>query len=147
MSAEAATSFQHSGFWWRVLAALIDSLIFLPIIIFELFFQYSPFYKEVYRDYAVLVFEFALLIEWLYNSLMHSSRYQATVGKIVCGLKVCDTNYQRISWAQATLRYMCSHISTLTLGIGYLIIVFHPKKQALHDILAGTYVIKQPYDS
>jgi uncharacterized RDD family membrane protein YckC len=78
---------------------------------------------------------------WVYFAFMESSSKQGTLGKMVLGLKVVDTNYQRISLGRATGRWAGKLISGMILAIGYIMAGFTERKQALHDMIAGTYVI------
>lgn len=84
-----------------------------------------------------------LVASWLYEALMTSSSKQATVGKMVFGLVVTDTQGRRISFAHATGRFFAKFLSgPLTLMIGFIMAGFTERKQALHDFVAGTYVLK-----
>lgn len=82
-----------------------------------------------------------VIIGLIYFPLMHSSQYQATLGKKWLGIKVVDTNGQRISIARGFGRYFASFLSYITLYIGFLMVFFTKRRQALHDKLAGTYVV------
>jgi len=73
---------------------------------------------------------------------MHSSSWQATLGKRALGLKVTGMNGQRITFINATGRYFASYISTIILLIGYLMMLWDDKNQTLHDKLAKTLVVK-----
>ncbi|HBY76937.1 MAG TPA: hypothetical protein DEG47_08015, partial [Cyanobacteria bacterium UBA11148] len=84
-----------------------------------------------------------LLIAWLYYAVQESSAKQATIGKQALGIVVTDLQNQRISFIQATIRYFSKIISTIILLIGYLMALFTEKKQALHDIIAGTLVVNK----
>jgi len=88
------------------------------------------------------VFGFVISVagSWLYEALMESSSRQATLGKMIFGMKVTDLSGNRISFARATGRYFAKWLSGLTLLIGYIIAGFTERKQALHDMLAGTLV-------
>lgn len=77
---------------------------------------------------------------WLYEALMTSSSKQATVGKIALGLRVTDLQGNRISFGRASGRHFSKYVSQLLLFVGFLIQPFTPKRQALHDIMAGTLV-------
>jgi len=83
------------------------------------------------------------LIFIVYYSIMESSKYQATLGKIVMGIKVVDQYGQRISLPKAILRNLSKILSALLLGIGYIMIIFDERKQGLHDKIADTFVVKQ----
>lgn len=85
----------------------------------------------------------AVAISWLYYALMESSSRQATLGKLAAGIKVTDMNGNRISFLNATGRYFAKILSGLMFGIGYVMIIFTEKKQGLHDIIAGTLVIRK----
>lgn len=78
----------------------------------------------------------------LYYAAMESSRYQATIGKIVLGVKVVDHNNQRLEFPRALLRNVSKILSGFILGIGYLMIIFDDRKQGLHDKIADTFVVK-----
>jgi uncharacterized RDD family membrane protein YckC len=82
-----------------------------------------------------------IVVNWLYEALMTSSSKQATVGKMVFGLVVTDTQGARLSFLHATGRHFAKFLSTLTLLIGYVMAAFTERKQALHDFVAGTYVL------
>jgi hypothetical protein len=79
-----------------------------------------------------------VLAAWLYHASLESSEWQATLGKKAVGLAVTDCNGAGISFGKATGRHFGHLISALTLTMGYLMVAFTEKKQALHDIMAGT---------
>ncbi len=85
-----------------------------------------------------------LILSWLYFAGFESSAMQGTPGKKIMGIIVTDTDGDRITFGMATGRFLGKGISAIILGIGYLIAFFTPKKQALHDFIAGTIVIRQP---
>jgi uncharacterized RDD family membrane protein YckC len=80
---------------------------------------------------------------WLYEALQESSAAQATLGKRMMSIIVTDMSGQRLSFGQATARYFAKIISGMTCLIGYIIQPFTEQKQALHDIIAKTLVVKQ----
>ena len=125
----------YGGFWRRAFALIMDCLfIWAPLQLIYLTSCCSEFVAKI-------CFKFMFLGWWLYNSLMISSRRQATYGKMFMGLKVTNKHYGRLTWAEATLRFMCSTLSGLFFGIGYIVAAFNHRKEALHDMLSGSYVI------
>jgi uncharacterized RDD family membrane protein YckC len=84
-----------------------------------------------------------IVIGWLYAALLESSRHQATLGKMLLGIRVTGMNGQRISFARATGRHFAKWISAIILLIGYIMAAFTEKKQALHDIIASTLVVRK----
>jgi uncharacterized RDD family membrane protein YckC len=77
---------------------------------------------------------------WLYEALMESSSYQATIGKMVLGMKVTDLYGNRISFGRATGRHFAKILSGMILCIGFIMVGLTERKQGLHDLLAGTLV-------
>lgn len=77
----------------------------------------------------------------VYYSLMESSSHQATLGKMALGIKVVDRDGGRLSFPHALGRWFAASLSYLTLYIGFLLAAFTQKKQALHDMVAGTFVV------
>jgi uncharacterized RDD family membrane protein YckC len=83
----------------------------------------------------------ATAVQWLYTAVMNSSPRQATLGKMALGLVVTDEDGKRISFLRASGRFLASLLSQLTLGIGYLMVIWTRRKQALHDKVARTVVV------
>lgn len=130
----------YSGFWRRVLASIVDSVIFIPV-------SFLITVTQSFGDAYIQGFFANLVIAWLYFSICESQSWQATLGKKIVGIKVTDLNGQRISFARATGRYASKFLSYLTLGFGFLMPAFTKRKQALHDLVAETLVLKNDHDS
>jgi uncharacterized RDD family membrane protein YckC len=77
---------------------------------------------------------------WIYEAALESSSKQATLGKMALALKVTDLAGQRISFVRATGRHFAKILSGMILMIGYIMAGFTERKQALHDMIAGTLV-------
>ena len=80
---------------------------------------------------------------WLYYALMESSANAATLGKMAFGLRVTDIEGHRITFKRATGRYFGKIVSGIILGVGYLMAGWTTRKQALHDIMAETLVLRK----
>jgi len=146
---------EYAGFGIRLLAWLIDFLVllflsFIIALISGFFIAFLLIYVSIVSaDSSIVRFLSDFIggfigfsVTLLYFTLFWSSKFQGTPGKIVLGLKIVDVNGNKISYFTALIRYISTIISSLFLGIGYLLIIFDGKKQALHDKLASTYVIK-----
>ena len=126
----------YAGFWVRFLAYVVDSLI-VGIAFFLIVLLLGAMGLELFG--AELVF---LLLGILYWAFMQSSARQATYGKSLVGLKVTGLAGERISVGRALAREAAKIVSTLTLLIGFIIAGFTRRKQALHDFVASTYVVR-----
>jgi uncharacterized RDD family membrane protein YckC len=82
-----------------------------------------------------------IVASWLYYALQESSPCQATFGKRMLGLRVADMDGQRIGFIRASVRFFGKILSGLICSIGYMMAGFTEKKQALHDMIAGTFVV------
>ncbi|MGC2695853.1 MAG: RDD family protein [Candidatus Angelobacter sp.] len=130
MAPAAAGIHPYAGFWMRVGAYLLDVLIlFVPLGILSL----VPIFGIIANIVGI----------WLYFALQESSERQATIGKRALNIYVTDLQGRRISFGQATGRYFSKIISSLILGIGYFMVGFTEKKQGLHDMIAGTLVMRR----
>jgi uncharacterized RDD family membrane protein YckC len=153
----AARAVAYAGFWLRFVAWIIDRIVLqfagailtLPLAgsigIRELMRTHPSTPEDLFPLIAAMrrFFLIILVLEWLYYALLESSVWQATLGKKALGLEVTDLGGARISFGRATGRYFARYISFFTLGIGYLMAGFTEKKQALHDMIAGTLVIRK----
>ncbi len=128
----------YAGFWRRVAAALLDGLIIGAVT--------APFAVGMSSGnrYSASASSISIVIWWLYEALMESSAKQATLGKMALGIRVTDLDGNRIRFGKATGRHFAKILSALILGIGFLMAAFTERKQALHDILAGTLVVMGP---
>ncbi len=85
-----------------------------------------------------------LIVAWLYNTLQLTSRRQATAGMRVVGIFRTDLTGSRLHFGRASGWFVCRILSYLTFGIGFFMQPFSAKRQALHDRLAGTVVLRRP---
>lgn len=85
----------------------------------------------------------SLAMDCGYVALFHSSAKQATPGKMLFGIKVTDLDGERIGLLRATARYFAAWLSMLILLLGFVMAAFTTRKQALHDIVAGTLVVRR----
>lgn len=141
----------YGGFWLRVAAYLIDMIV-IYIAMIPLFLLLGlgmdPMAaageagEAALGGATLLVWAISIIGPWLYFALMESSSNQATLGKMVLGMTVTDANGGRIGFGKATGRYFGKILSSLILMIGYIMVAFTARKQGLHDMLAGTLVLK-----
>jgi uncharacterized RDD family membrane protein YckC len=154
----------YAGFWLRFVAYIIDSIIIgavywvMSIPIFAIFGISQAAEMQNMENMSeaeamgmagtIMALSGATtflitVIAILYWSLMESSKYQATVGKIALGLKVTDMDGKNLDFVKALVRNLCKIISSMIMGIGYIMAGFTEKKQGLHDIIANTLVVKK----
>jgi len=146
----------YAGFWLRLVAYLIDSLllgivvgvfIFMPLLKQSAAGGISPDnFWALYTDTSRQGIARRLLVvmaAWLYWALLESSALQATPGKRALGIIVTDLQGRRVSFARASGRFFGKAISGFLLMAGYIMAAFTAKKQALHDMIAGCLVIRK----
>ncbi len=152
----------HAGFWRRFAAYFLDTLIlnFVMNNVYWFFIHQLEMAIKLRQTgsnyggrgmdsayelankwgyYALM--PFGIMAAWVYFAGMESSPLQATVGKLACGIKVTGETGGRASFAQVTGRHFGKILSSLILGIGFIMAATSRTKQALHDSMAGTYVI------
>ena len=137
------TELEYAGFWIRVWAAVIDSvivaLIIYPILTVIYGWAYWSSDKFIQGPIDVLFSWIlpacAIIILWVTK--------QATPGKMAIGARVVDAQTGgKLSSSQSIVRYFGYYLSTIPLGIGLLWVAFDPRKQGWHDKVAGTVVIR-----
>jgi uncharacterized RDD family membrane protein YckC len=141
----AKPSQMYGGFWRRFFALLIDAVILFPLVFISLIFLSST-PGIIDNNVAVLLwYVFWVIMLWGYFAGLESSSLQATLGKAALGIVVTDLRGQRARFGRTTGRHFARWLSMLILGIGYLLAAFTPQKQALHDMISGTLVVKRDY--
>jgi len=133
-----STGHQYAGFWRRLAAYLIDGLL-LGAVQVTLAIIVQPNDLRTQANVAPV----GIVLGWAYFALMESSPAQATVGKIALGIYVTDRHGDPIDFRRASIRYWAKILSSLVLMLGWLMAAFTPGKRALHDYLAGTYVLRR----
>jgi uncharacterized RDD family membrane protein YckC len=131
----------YAGFWRRVAAWILDILV-LGIVTVPLNLAFGDGAGSDSMAYSPEAQSISTALGWLYFALMESSTKQATLGKMALGIMVTDLEGRRIGFGKATGRYFAKILSALILLIGFLMVAFTARKQGLHDILAGTLVVK-----
>jgi uncharacterized RDD family membrane protein YckC len=151
MSSSASMAYSgttlYAGFWRRVIAYIIDAIV-VWVVLGVLIGIISLVGGTLVSDDGgvnpalLLLYPLLLLGIWLYFALMESSASQATLGKMALSIKVTDLEGRRIGFGRATVRWFGKFISGVILYIGFMMAGWTAKKQALHDMMAGTLVIR-----
>ncbi len=133
---------KYTGFWPRVGASLIDTVIIFvityPILI--------SIYGWSYLDDDNLVVGFAdLLLSWVFPLVAVIAFWiyrQATPGKMAIQARIVDAKTGRKpTLQQYIVRYIGYFLAAIPLGLGIFWVAWDKKKQGWHDKLAGTVVI------
>ena len=136
-----------AGFWIRLVATMLDSFLlaalqFVLTLLISLIIDLLGIAAE--GDPAVN------MVLWLFGASL-SIGYAVffigycgqTPGKMALRIKVIRTDGSPVSYGRAVLREVLGKfVSSILLGIGYLMVAFDSQKQGLHDKIADTYVIK-----
>ena len=132
-------SAEFGGFWIRFLALLADSAIVFLVMVLII----AGGATVLGEDMVPLAALAAWLFAFLYWPVMHASSPQATIGKAMLRLRVTGYQGNRISFLRSLGRELSKILSSAMLMLGYLVAAFTARKQALHDLVASTYVIRE----
>jgi uncharacterized RDD family membrane protein YckC len=134
----------YAGFWTRVVAVVIDSTILSfagalsALLIGRLAGDLA---SDSLSNQAILIVSgIAIVCGWLYDALFHSSKLQATPGKLCVGLIVSGSGGEQLAFTTATARFLYKILSGLLICAGFFMAAFSERKQALHDILCRSIV-------
>lgn len=153
ISEEGAVSARVSkgGFWIRTMAYLIDTVIleflsFILMLVGMLAMSLGPAGLTAMDEERIMgllgpYYLFSTIVTIVYFTYFHGSVGQ-TPGKMLCGLKVVRVNGEPLGYARAFLRWVGYLPSSLIFGLGFLWIAWDRHKQAWHDKIAGTHVIR-----
>jgi uncharacterized RDD family membrane protein YckC len=135
---------RYAGFWVRFWAMAIDTALLLAVVLPLLVWVYGLDYflessarmprpVEFLISYIMPIV--AMIIFWRYRA--------ATPGKMLLGLRIVDARSGgKMSLGQCCLRCVAYLASTLPACLGFLWIAWDARKQAWHDKLAGTVVVR-----
>ena len=158
-----ASNVTFAGFWLRFVAYLLDSVIigFAVMVLFVPFFflmggeamletlprghgeRVDPAQFMAFLGLTLTLVALGSVAKWLYFAYLESGEKQATWGKQALGLYVTDLTGQRITFGRATGRFFAKFVTGLIpLGIGFIMAGFTERRQALHDMIASTLVLR-----
>jgi uncharacterized RDD family membrane protein YckC len=141
-----------ASFGWRFLAWIIDYFIISILASFVInalilkgvvhaMSSYSDLLKASPRELFIVQLSFIIPLI-IYNTVCEASPMKGSIGKKICRLVVVDVDGMGLTFVNALLRSFGKAISVFLLYIGFVTIFFTEHKQALHDQLARTYVVK-----
>lgn len=156
----------YAGFWLRAGAFILDCIfISIPVWIISVpvlgyaVFKLAPLLEQTSQTQEIspeavqaflVLYGLGFLLQivwvilfWLYFALLESGEKQATWGKRITGIYVTDTDGKRLPFARASGRAFAKFLSYATIYIGFMMAGWTRKKQALHDFIAGTLVVKR----
>jgi uncharacterized RDD family membrane protein YckC len=149
---------KYAGFWIRLVAHIFDGILLaIPLFILQSVFLMSvsgTFSMEAWLmedelsmgqtlTYLSLTVVSNIVLSIIYFAVMESSKFQASLGKLMLGLKVTDEKGNRIGFWKSFGRLLSKSFLSGILFIGYIMVAFTKKKQGLHDLIVSTVVIKR----
>lgn len=153
---KSETTFEHEQYAYfgtRFLALLLDSLVIqlISIAIYTLFGFSIQEQIAIYLNQSNMTEALVqpALIMGIINMIYYCwmvYRFGGSLGKLLFDIRITRSDGSRLTFARAVARYLAVMLSTLTLFLGYLFALGTPKKQALHDLLCDTIVVKKESD-
>jgi uncharacterized RDD family membrane protein YckC len=133
---------RYVGFWNRVLASIIDTLILVVFIGLIAVAFYGKEYLRLSNEGKTVMFDLvvqgllpalAVILLWRYRG--------ATPGKMLISAKIVDAEtFGTPSTGKLVGRYFAYIVSCFFM-LGFIWVAFDKRKQGWHDKLAGTVVI------
>jgi uncharacterized RDD family membrane protein YckC len=134
---------EYVGFWPRVGAALIDSLLIVFITLPLLTAVYG---REYWLSEAWVRGPADVLINWVLPAVavvLFWIYRQATPGKMAISARIVDAKTgAKPTTGQLVVRYLGYYVAMIPLFAGIIWVAFDPRKQGWHDKLAGTVVVR-----
>lgn len=148
LGVSATDSRKYAGFWFRVLAAFIDGILFsilTLILVVGVGFGAAVFSGEdAFSDGSAigLVYMFVSYVLPFFITVVLWVKYGGTPGKRMLGLRIIDERTgKHLSSGKSIARYFAYVLSMLLLGLGCIWVAFDKKKKGLHDHITGSIVV------
>lgn len=124
-----------AGVWPRTKALWIDVMILVGPLEFSRKAWFHDLQSNAYQisSYIAIV---------VYFAAMESSPWKATLGKKLFGIQVTDLHGRRITFLRAFARSSLKIFPAVFI-LGYILALFTPRRQTLHDKIAGCLVITE----
>lgn len=136
---EVGSAVRPAGFWRRALALIVD------LVVVWLFLRVGDLVGGMLarRDVIAQAFRYTytFVIPVAYFVLTHGTEGQ-TLGKRLMGARVVGADGEPIGYVRALGRTAATCVSALLLGVGFLAVAVRRDKRGLHDLIAGTRVVR-----
>lgn len=142
--------YRYAGFWIRFGAKFIDGIILwvaMMVILLPIQFAFAVDPNQVAAGdsgvfFLLMALQFLIQIGIpLAYVTYFIGKFQATPGKMACGIKVIRPDGESLSFMRAFGRYFSELLSSMTFTIGYIMAAFDSEKRALHDRVSDTRVV------
>ncbi len=142
-----AGALDYAGFWIRFGAVVIDGFI-LWIVNMALFVPLGIIMPTSSDDpFAALSFmPLIMLLQYAIPAVYDTwfvGKYGATPGKMACKIKVVVADGTSVSYSRALGRHFAKWLSSLIMGIGFLMAAFDDERRTLHDRICETRVVRK----
>jgi uncharacterized RDD family membrane protein YckC len=142
-----AGALDYAGFWTRLGAVVIDGFIiwifnmvlFVPLGIIMPTSTDDPFAALSFMP-LIMLLQYA--IPAVYDTWF-VGKYGATPGKMACKIKVVVADGTPVSYSRALGRHFAKWLSSLIMGIGFLMAAFDDERRTLHDRICETRVVRK----
>ncbi len=135
----------YAGFWRRGAALFVDGIIFW-ILSFCMYLAAGISFLALERTpeeaKTVMIITAIQYLIWFAYQVYFIGKHGATPGKMALGVKVINADGSRVSYLKAFGRIFATGLSSIILGIGFLMAAFDDEKRALHDRICNTRVIR-----
>jgi uncharacterized RDD family membrane protein YckC len=145
---------EYAGFWIRCGAIIIDGIILwaAQMVVYAIFgiitaavmpsMSGNPANSSFFIISQLMITLFSFAISAGYD-IWFVGRFGATPGKMACKIKIVVPDGSRVSYSRALGRHFAKWISSMILGIGFLMAAFDDEKRTLHDRICETRVIRK----
>ncbi len=141
-SAATPDSQPKAGFWIRVVASVVDTVI-LVAVQFVIEMALNAAGGDLDELALAMIAGMCSMVISLTYYVFFTGYHGQTPGKMALRLRVVRTDGTPMTYGRAFLREVIGKfVSGIVLGIGYLVVAFDRDKQGWHDKIAKTYVIK-----
>lgn len=141
----AMVGLQYAGFWIRLASFVIDLSIISGVAFLlhmALGLAHSLFSMEVYLQLILYLIVPVIVLMSVFYAAWYNANGRQTIGKRYLKLKVVHSGNEPITIKRSFGRSLVLIIYPLTYFAGYLLILLTKEKQALHDLLARSFVVR-----
>lgn len=132
-----------AGFWVRVVAAVVDTLILTVAVVALVALIFSENYlASSDMSWGDLL---AFLLDSAYFTVAVAA-WRTTIAKRLLGLYVVRADGSRVGVGRALARSLATYLSAILLGFGFLMVAFRRDKRGLHDLICDTRVVRMRRD-